>query len=120
MRIGGLQTEGQIDTDRRAETVSNPVLDYVCLLSLHVRSSVYLCSFALLLHVPRPPLIVRITPLAHMHQYIGSTVFGLRQPLELSDSGLMTILHGHRARRHQIGGDQIPIRPCIDVHKLLA
>ena len=66
--------DGRVDRYRsQSGDGKQPVLDYLCFLSLHVQSSVYLCSFALLLHVPRQPSLVRTTPLAHMHQYIGST-----------------------------------------------
>ena len=48
------------------------MLNYICFCLLHIKSPVYLCSFALPLHNSRHPSIVRITPL----KYTGSTYLG--------------------------------------------
>ena len=52
--------DGRVDRYRsQSGDGKQSVPDYTYLLFLHIQNSVHLCSFALLLHVPRQPFIVR-------------------------------------------------------------
>ena len=113
--------DGRIDRYRsQSGDGKQSLLGYICFLSLHTQRSVCLCSFALLLHV-RACYPLFASPFSHTCTNGSKAhISGLRQPLELFRSGSMALLPGHRTRRHQSGGDQIHIRPGMDVHKLFA
>ncbi len=66
--------DGRVDRYRsQSGDGKQSILEHICFFSLHIQSSVHLCSFALLLHVSRHPSFVRFHSLAYMHQCNGST-----------------------------------------------